>query len=98
MFGVTPYSILRGHGTPWMVGTRALDVLSVQKHLLELSALEFAVMREQYNFLFNMVDDRNEASKRWLQWLGFTLLEPIMYGPDRVSFRQFYWERKCSSH
>ena len=91
MFGVTPYSIIHGQGSPWMVGSTALDRLSVQKRLLEQSRIAVAEMWDGYSLLFNLVDDRNEAAKRWLQWLGFTLLDPIAYGPDRLPFRPFYW-------
>ena len=91
MFGVTPYSILRGQGVPWMVGSNALDRLSVQKALLVQSRIAIAEMWDSYTLLFNTVDDRNAAAKRWLAWLGFTLLEPITCGPDRIAFRPFYW-------
>lgn len=91
MFGVTPYSILHSMGTPWLVGSTALDRLSVQKALLVHSRRHVRSWRERYDLLFNTVDDRNEAAKRWLRWLGFTLLDPQPHGPDRVMFRPFFW-------
>lgn len=91
LFGVSPFSILSGQGTPWMVGSNGLKPLRVQKALLIHSRLEFAAMRANYSVLFNAVDDRNTSAKRWLTWLGFTLLGPMIYGPDRLPFRPFYW-------
>lgn len=90
MFGVTPYSILSGHGVPWLVGSTDLQSLRAQKELLRRSREGLDLLASRFTFLFNMVDDRNHAAKRWLGWLGFTLLEPSAYGPDRVPFRPFY--------
>lgn len=95
MFGVVPYSILQRQGVPWMVATSALDSLSASKDLLRHSRAEFATMRRGFTLLFNAVDDRNEAAKRWLRWLGFDLDEPFAHGPDGVSFRMFQWEARA---
>ena len=92
MFGATPYSILGGMGTPWMIGSNGLTPLRAQKALLQESRAALAVLQHQFpTMLFNTVDDRNTSAKRWLKWLGFTLLDPIPYGPDRLPFRPFYW-------
>lgn len=93
MFGATPYSILSGIGVPWMVGTIALDSLRAQKQLLRHARPVLEAMRRQFPAqLVNVVDDRNEAAKRWIAWLGFTLLDPQPLGRDRVLFRPFYLE------
>lgn len=91
MFGVTPYSILRGWGTPWLVGSRALAPLSAQKAFLRESEQVMGRWHEDYALLFNFVDVRNTPACRWLAWLGFTLLPPIPYGPDRRPFHPFVW-------
>lgn len=91
MFGVTPYSILRGWGNPWMVGSRALERMSVRKALLRHARAELADMQATYSLLFNFVDDRNERAHHWLRWLGFTLSDPMPYGPDGLPFRFFNW-------
>lgn len=90
MFGVTPFSILRGMGTPWMVGSNKLNSLSAQKHLLRASREHVALMESRFPFLFNTVDDRNESAKRWLAWLGFRFGDPIPYGADGLPFRPFW--------
>lgn len=92
MFGATPYSILGGIGTPWMVGSTGLDPLSVQKELLRLSRPALARMQMAFpSMLFNVVDQRNEAAQRWLHWLGFHFLAPVPVGPDSAPFLPFYW-------
>lgn len=93
MFGVTPYSLLLAEGIPWMVTTREMSRLSVQKHLLRESRLVAVGLRRRWNLLFNVVDDRNESAKRWLRWLGFTLAPAAPYGPDSLPFSLFYWRR-----
>lgn len=89
MFGVTPFSVLAREGVPWMVGTVALEQLSVEKALLRHARGEFAHLRAGYARLFNVVDDANAAGKRWLAWLGFQMGEPFPFG--RGTFRCFEW-------
>lgn len=89
MFGVSPET--SGVGVPWMVTADGLRSLSAQKRLLEASRGEFDAMRSRYSRLFNVVDDRNVAAKRWLSWLGFTLSDPFPYGPYEMPFRLFQW-------
>lgn len=92
MFGVTPVSILGGVGTPWMVGTRAMERLTVQKALLRESRAAFAAMRDQFpTALYNLVDARNGAAIRWLRWLGFEFGPVYPMGADQLPFHLFYW-------
>lgn len=86
MFGVGTINILNRIGAPWLLGTDA-----VQRHyrpFLRASLMWKSQMLSQYVELCNMVDDRNEVSKRWLQWLGFELSKPVDIGGG-VKFRQF---------
>ncbi|WCE04424.1 hypothetical protein [Pseudoxanthomonas sp. JBR18] len=97
MFGIAPYSILSSKGSPWMIGSTGLQPASVQKELVRLSRPVVEFMQDQFpEMLFNLVDDRNTAAKRWLRWLGFTLIDPITYGPDALPFRPFY--RRSATH
>lgn len=90
MFGATPYSILAGQGVAWMVGSTELDRLAVQKALLRHSRAGLDLLQTQFPLLFNHVDDRNDAAKRWLAWLGFSFGEPEPFGPDARLFRSFW--------
>lgn len=90
MFGASPYSILGGMGTPWMIGTTDLRRWSAQKELLRVSAPALERMQSRFpNLLFNVVDERNKAAQRWLTWLGFRFLDPITAGPDGLAFIPF---------
>lgn len=89
MFGLTPVSMVRGMGTPWMVGTNGLKPVRAQAEILRLSPPYIAEMQRLLPFLFNVVDDRNVQAKRWLVWLGFDLGEITHQGPDAIAFRFF---------
>ncbi|HWU70748.1 MAG TPA: hypothetical protein VN017_05280 [Pseudoxanthomonas sp.] len=91
MFGVSPFSILSGMGAAWMIGSKELNRLSVQKELLRLSRPVVASMRDQFPaLLYNFVDQRNTSAIRWLRWLGFQFDDPIPYGVDGLPFLPFY--------
>lgn len=90
MFGATPYSILAGQGVAWMVGSNGLAPLRAQKALLRASKPELAILLRRYPLLFNAVDERNEATQRWLRWLGALFLEPAPIGRDGELFRPFF--------
>lgn len=90
MFGASPYSILGGIGTPWMIGTTDLRRWSAQKELLRVAAPAVDQMQARFQaLLFNVVDARNHAAQRWLRWLGFRFLAPVPVGPDGLAFIPF---------
>jgi hypothetical protein len=89
MFGVGWISILSGMAAPWLLGT---DVVQDHyRHFLRGSRWWFARISSGYDVLTNIVDDRNDVSKRWLEFLGFTLDEPQIMGVERRLFRKFEW-------
>lgn len=91
MFGASPFSILGGMGIAWMIGSDALDRISVQKALLRYSRDVVEHLQDQFpTLLYNFVDQRNEAAIRWLRWLGFEFCDPIPYGEDGLPFLPFY--------
>lgn len=94
MFGVSPHPSIPGAGVPWLVSSDRMRGMAAQKRLLGASRPKFEEMQARYALLFNVVDDRNVAAKRWLQWLGFTLGEPFLHGPYRMPFRIFQWSAK----
>ncbi len=87
MFGVGPISLLTGVGAPWLLGTDVID--REFRHFLRASKWWRDQMLARYSTLRNVVDDRNHVSKRWLQWLGFTLSDPFPLGVQKVPFRMF---------
>lgn len=75
MFGVGDLNILAGIGSPWLLGTNAIE-----KHSRAFwrRSPEFRdQLLSRYLVLRNLVDARNTVSIRWLRRLGFTLMDPI---------------------
>ena len=89
MFGVGDVNVLTGAGSPWLLGTDA-----VEKHyvaFLRLSVDFRAQLLERYSVLTNIVHDGNRASIRWLRWLGFKFSDPVSIGGH--DFRLFELRR-----
>jgi hypothetical protein len=91
MFGVGDINVLTRVGAPWLLGTDAVTTHYVA--FLRLSKGWAQQLLARYRVLMNAVDDRNVVSKRWLQWLGFTLGEPAPLGEQRLPFRVFELRR-----
>ena len=91
MFGVSHWTILGRSGAPWMIGTT--DIKPHAKAFLKGSRDAIKLMREPYDLLVNMVDDRHTEAIIWLRWLGFTIHEPMAYGAFGLPFRAFEWRR-----
>lgn len=87
MMGVWRISHVPEAGSPWLLGTDAIT--KHPRRLLIEGTRVVPLILEKYKLLRNAVDDRNEASKRFLTWLGFTMSDPYPAGPDGVPFRQF---------
>lgn len=87
IFGVGPLNILSGLGSPWLLGSDELEKHSFE--LLRKSRPYVTEMHRSYPVLFNLVDQRNVVSQRWLRWLGFTLHAPIPYGHLGLPFIPF---------
>lgn len=78
MFGVGDLNILAGVGAPWLLGTDAFERHYVA--ILRGSVKWTRQLFSRYSVLRNFVDARNSASLRYLRWLGFRILEPVMIG------------------
>jgi hypothetical protein len=87
MFGCGTSNLIGKVGAPWLLGTSALE--HHRRHFLGGSRFWIEKMKDEYAVLRNIVDDRNTVSKRWLQWLGFTLSEPQATGYEQLPFRIF---------
>lgn len=91
MFGLVKRDILSGSGIIWMLGSN-----EAKKYRREFLTLTPPVIDEMLAIcprLCNMVHTKNRASVRWLKWLGFTIEEPEVHGPDQELFHRFHIER-----
>lgn len=86
--GVAPLSLLGSVGSPWMLGTEALE--KVPGALTRVGIQYLQIVLGLYPELVNYVDARNIKSIRWLRRLGFTIADqPIPYGLQRLPFYRF---------
>lgn len=74
-------------GSPWLLATaevsrfQALFVVQVREYIQEIHT--------RYPYLVNRVWARNTPTIRWLERLGFEMLEPEPHGPYDAEFRFF---------
>lgn len=92
IYGVAPLQEVGRVGAAWMLGTD-----SVYNHPRVLvrrtrSVLK-SVLSTHYDYLFNVVWDGNEMTKRYLALSGFKL-EPVQRAITGVPYRRFWAERK----
>jgi hypothetical protein len=75
----------------WMLAT---DEAEQCKKALTIDAVRYVdIMHCHYPRLFNLVDARNKKTIRWLEWLGFEMLPPIIYGKAEIPFHPFLKEK-----
>jgi hypothetical protein len=92
MLGVVRKDVLSGTGWVWMLGTGG-----VVTHRHSLSRVMPSVIDDMLQVcprLCNMVHVENKVSMAWLKRSGFTLGEPVKYGPEGEMFRPFHLENK----
>lgn len=87
LFGVRGQSMLSLVGVPWLIGTDLIEAHA--KPFLRRNRKMVGVMLDRYPHLVNFVDVRNTKAKQWLEWLGFTLYEPIPHGAYQMPFHPF---------
>jgi hypothetical protein len=85
MFGVAPSEKRPVAGRVWFLATPAIHGERTQwvrqsKPWLDRVGADFEI-------LFNVMDDRNKAARRWVEWMGFEFLwlEPE-FGPRAKPF------------
>lgn len=74
-------------GSPWLLGTD--DVTAYPGALTKIAKRHIAIMLQTYDTLVNFVDARNADSVGWLRLLGFTVAEPVPFGPQGLPFHPF---------
>ena len=77
-------------GLVWLLGTDDIPLFSSK--FLRWSRHWLKDLSIRYKVLGNMVDERNSAHVRWIEWLGFTMMDTIDYGPQNLPFIRFYKE------
>lgn len=91
MFGARAYSELSGIGIVWMLGTTLLETPEGRRGLVRHAGPAIRHLLSLYpELIFNYVDARNARALRFLRWAGFTLMDPVPYGPSRLPFHPFY--------
>lgn len=91
MFGVGDLNILARKGSPWLLGTDAID--RNRAPFVRRSVFWRDQLLERYDILTNVIHAENVASIRWLRWLGFAIGEPFRAGPENEMFRVFEMRR-----
>ena len=92
MFGAGDLNILTLTAAPWLLGT---DAIETNYRMFLRRSLDWRdQLLGRYAVLRNVVDDRNEISKRWLRWMGFELSSPAALGVNGEMFRLFELRRE----
>lgn len=91
MCGLVKRDILSGKGFIWMLATE--ESTNHKREFLVYGRKLVDEMLNECPYLCNMVHTKNTKSIRWLRWLGFTIDEPVKYGPDDELFHLFYLQR-----
>ena len=92
MFGVAPLDLLGSTGSPWLLGTDAVQKYAVT--FLKLNKVYISKMLDIFPHLLNYVDARHVAAIRWLTWLGFKFdREAVPFGPFNLPFFRFEMRR-----
>lgn len=87
ILGVGPISLLRGIGSPWMMGTPLLD--RNIREMIRRTPEYLGRMETMFPKLVNWVYAGNTSSKRWLRSVGFKLEPPQPLGPKGQLFHRF---------
>lgn len=90
MIGLVRRDVLSGSGVVWMLG--ANRAMKYKKEFFRQTKPVIDEMLTICPRLCNMVHGKNTSSVQWLKWLGFTIDDPIPYGPDGELFHRFYLE------
>lgn len=91
IFGVAPFSILTGTGSPWLLGTD-----EIQRHRKTFVTETRQGVRDMlllYPSLVNWVHCDNVASIIWLRGMGFQFDDPAPYGVHGELFHRFHMGR-----
>jgi len=75
-------------GSVWLLGTDGIEDISIQ--FLRESKYWLEHLYENYDLLFNYVDERNTVHIKWLKWLGFKFINRHeKFGVEKRPFFEF---------
>lgn len=86
IFGVSDSNI-EGMGSVWAMGT--YQVKEIARTFLRHSREWVDRIGDGYDYIGNIVDERNAVHIRWLKWCGFEFGHTIHYGPLGLPFTNF---------
>lgn len=93
LIGIGRTSILGNIGSPWFLTTPVMDTWEAKRELLRLSPTFVSDFMGEYDMLSNYVDAQYVRALRWLEWLGFTIGEPIQSPITGAVFHEIKMER-----
>lgn len=75
-------------GAVWLLGTD--DINNISRQFLRESKKWLDELYENYDLLFNYVDERNTVHIKWLKWLGFDFIKRHeQFGVGQLPFFEF---------
>lgn len=75
-------------GAPWLLGS--IEVLKYPRKLVSVGREYVARWSSQCDVLMNYAYGENHVHLRWLEAIGFALMEAVPFGPSKAPFVQFY--------
>lgn len=96
ILGVTQGTLLNAEyvGHPWLLAHK--NAYKKGKTWLKWSRKVSDIWIEDYDYLYNYVDERHKRAQRWLKWMGYTLEEPEIWGAEGLPFRKFWRRKECA--
>lgn len=91
IFGVGGPYLIGGLGIPWLIATD--KVMTAKFQFLSLNKIYVRQMLGVYTVLKNYVDARNTDSIRWLEWIGFQIMDAEPFGYMELPFHPFEMRR-----
>ncbi len=89
VWGVAALAPLEGIGQPWLVATPMIDRAAFP--FLRQCWYYLNKMKDDHDFLWNVVWEENTAARQWLAWMGFEMKQPQNVGPFNRKFIPFEW-------
>ena len=84
MFGVVPCET-KDYGIAWLLSSE--ELLNHTRQFLRECPKWVNEMSKDYKYLYNYVDERNIVAIKWLQFLGFKVIETLPYGYEKKNFK-----------